>query len=124
MSGRWQRERFIRAHRDPSVLPEDRFEYATEHGKKIRCVMCHRDGYGSPTPLRNYVTFDGRKVRWSDNISLWQIDCLADHPWPCSCGLAFTRFRDLWAHIGAPRPVGWGRQSEHRYALECELEVS
>lgn len=124
MSSRRQREAFIAAHRDGSGLPEGRFQNVSDRSGKVWCVICHRDGWGSTAPLANMVGFDGRLWRWSDRISPWQVDCLQDHPWPCSCGLSFRRFVDLWLHIGADRPAGWGRQGVHEYSLECDLAVT
>lgn len=121
MSGEGQRARFLRAHRDPVGLPEDRFEYVSPKSGRVQCRLCHRDGWGSVAPLRNYRTFTGAKVRWDQAMNPWQIDCLVPHDWPCQCGLTFPSFRNLWAHIGADRPAGWGRQGVHGYALECEL---
>lgn len=43
----------------------------------------------------------------------WQIPCLQPHDWVCSCGLAFPAFVNLWRHIGADRPTGWGRPGHH-----------
>lgn len=117
MTGIRQLERFVREHRDPSTLPEGRFEW---DGAKVRCVLCHRRGYGFPL-VRDSVTFSGQRVRWSQRVSPWQISCLRDHPWPCSCGRSFTEFVDLWKHIGADRPVGWGREGHHAPALSCEV---
>lgn len=121
MTGNRQIDQFIRAHRDPSTLPQDRFEWS---GGKVRCVLCHADGWGTPSPIGDMVTFTGQKLRWSDRLRPWQIPHLMDHPWPCSCGLSFREFNGLWRHIGADRPVGWGRQGEHAPALVCDLAVA
>lgn len=115
------RAAFLRAHRDPSSLPTGRFEWAGDRSAKVRCVECHRDGYGTTADPRPTVTFDGRLMPWPQHYSPWQIDCLGDHTWPCSCGLAFRRFVDLWRHIGADRPAGWGRPEVHTYNLKCEV---
>ena len=146
MSGRRQREEFIRAHRDGAGLPEGRFEL---DGRKVRCVLCGRDGYGTlavnpnatfPVKERGHrilLAFLGgglaqvegpdtapkppEPMPWWMQYSPWQIDCLEDHPWPCSCGRRFRRYVDLWRHIGADRPAGWGRQGVHAPALACEV---
>lgn len=141
------RESFIREHKDGSDLPVGRFELTD--GRKVRCVICGRDGYGSLTinpdktfPVRErghraLLTFIGMQLvqvegpdtapeppalmPWFMQYSPWQIDCLEDHTWPCSCGRLYRRYVDLWRHIGAERPKGWGRQGEHFPALECEV---
>lgn len=123
MSGRRQRENFILTHRDAATLPSARFEWAGERSGKIRCVLCHRDGWGSLGEIKDQTGFDGRLWRWHDRVSPWQIDCLQDHPWPCSCGRSYRAFGDLWRHIGGERPTGWGRQEIHEYALACDLEA-
>lgn len=148
MSGRRQREEFIRTHQDPTALPVGRFVHVG--GRKVRCVLCGRDGYGVlafnssmtyPTRdvsvHRKMLDFIGdhlmqvegpdtpppapRPVPWYAQFSLWQIDCFADHEWSCSCGLRFRTYGSLWRHIGAPRPAGWGRQGAHEFALDCEV---
>lgn len=146
MTGRRQLETFIREHQDPGTLPVGRFT-VTSSGK-VQCVLCGRDGYGPlaydrlktyPTrPVwvhRKLLTFVGdelvqvegpdtappepRHVPWWAQYKPWQIGCLMDHTWPCSCGRSFTAYATLWRHIGAPRPMGWGRQGEHHEALVC-----
>lgn len=148
MTGRIQIQKFIRDHQDPASLPVGRFELA---GRKVRCVLCGRDGFGPvefnpdktwpqhPRGHRILLTFIGddlvqvegpdtapespRLIPWHAQFSPWQIGCMEDHTWPCSCGLRFRNFATLWRHIGAERPTGWGRQGEHRYDLSCELEA-
>lgn len=140
-----RQEAFIRAHRDGRDIPQGRFEFVK--GRKVRCVLCGRDGYGPVAydPARTYpvrerghrklltwidddlVQVEGpdtapeppRLMPWWAQFSRWQIDCLGDHPWPCSCGRQYRRFVDLWRHIGAVRPAGWGRQGIHVPDLEC-----
>lgn len=148
MTGRRQREEFIRTHQDPTSLPVGRFMHLG--GRKVRCVLCGRDGFGplafdpaktyptrSTTVHRKLLAFIGdrllqvegpdaappapRPVPWWAQFSPWQIDCFEDHVWPCSCGLLFRRYVDLWRHIGADRPAGWGRQGEHHPVLFEEL---
>lgn len=148
MTGRRQRDEFVRTHEDPSSLPVGRFEALD--GRKVRCVLCGRDGYG-PVEFDSTATFptrDGsihrmllsfigdelvqvegpetvppapRPKPWWRQFSNWQIDCFEDHIWPCSCGRLYRRYVDLWRHIGAERPVGWGRQGHHAPVLECEV---
>jgi hypothetical protein len=149
MTGRRQIEKFILDHPDPESLPVGRFE---SDGRKTRCVLCGRDGYGPvvfnsertwpeyPRGHRKLLQFFGNNLLqvegpdtaplppklmpWHCQFSPWQIGCMVDHPWPCSCGLTFPVFANLWRHIGADRPAGWGRQGEHHYALECVLEAA
>lgn len=118
MSGERQIARFVRANRDPSKLPQDRFDW---DGGKARCVICHAKGWGSILPPEQAADFTGRIVRWQHRYSRWQIAHLMDHPWFCSCGLSFREYAGLWRHIGADRPTGWGRQGIHRPALVCEI---
>lgn len=147
MTGRLQQARFIAEHPDGAGLPVGRFEHVK--GRKVRCVLCGRDGFG-PLAFDPAMTFEtharGHRVllTWVDDelvqvegpdtaplpprlkpwwmqFSRWQIDCLQDHAWPCSCGLQFRRYVDLWRHIGADRPTGWGRRGHHAPALECEV---
>jgi len=118
MTGERQIDRFVRANRDPSALPTDRFEWA---GGRVRCVLCHAAGWGGIPQLTDSTDFAGRPVRWQHSMNRWQIAHLMDHPWTCSCGLAFREFVGLWRHIGADRPTGWGRQGEHQFALECAV---
>jgi hypothetical protein len=148
MTGRNQIEQFIRDHADPSSLPVGRFEL---HGRKVRCVLCGRDGFGPvvfnpdktwperPRGHRILLQFFGDDLRqiegpdtkpeppklmpWWCQFNPWQIGCMEDHTWPCSCGLSFRNFATLWRHIGAERPTGWGRQGVHEFALECEMSV-
>ncbi len=143
-------EAFIRAHKDGRDLPPGRFEFTDGH--KIRCVLCGRGGYGvvnfNPDMMypvrerghrilltfidRDLVQVEGpdtaplppKLMPWWAQFGRWQIDCLADHPWPCSCGRQFRRYADLWRHIGADRPAGWGRQGDHFPALACDLEMA
>lgn len=117
MTGSRQIAAFVRAHRDASTLPIERFEWA---GGRVRCVLCGARGWGSPV-IRDQSTFTGKPMPWWQACAPWQIPHLMDHPWPCSCGLSFRDFSGLWQHIGAPRPFGWGRQGEHAFALECEV---
>lgn len=149
MTGRHQIEAFIASHRDPATLPAGRF-VATD-GRKVRCVLCHRDGYGPVEydPAKTYPTrpasvhrkllefIDGelrqvegrpdnappppKPVPWEAQFSRWQIMCMFDHEWPCSCGRRFLRFVDLWRHVGADRPAGWGRVGVHSPELICEV---
>lgn len=123
MSGARERAAFVKAHKTGEGLPADRFEYLSDRSGKVRCVICHRDGYGPVGPIRSTVAFDGSSMPWDRWISPWQLDCLQDHTWPCSCGRAFTRYVDLWRHIGADRPRGWGRQERHEMALFCEVSA-
>ena len=143
MTGRRQLEAYIRDHRDPASLPVARFTVA-ENPRKVACVLCGRDGYGplAYDPERTYptrdvavhrklLTFVGNAlvqiegpdtappapvpISWWHQYSLWQIGCLMDHTWPCSCGRRFTAYATLWRHIGGERPTGWGRQGEQHY---------
>lgn len=118
MIGERQVDRFIRANRDPSALPMDRFESS---GGKVRCVLCHADGWGTIAAPQDLVGFDGRRHPWWSRMGRWQLAHLGDHPWPCSCGMSFRQYAGLWRHIGAERPPGWGRQGEHVPALVCEV---
>lgn len=152
MTGRRQIEAYIRDHRDPATLPVGRFTIS-DNPRKTMCVLCGRDGYGSLAydPTLTYSTrpvsvhrillaFVGetlervegpdtappapRSVPWWCQYSLWQIGCLMDHTWSCSCGRSSTAYATLWRHIGAPRPHGWGRPGEHHEALACEMRVA
>jgi len=142
MTGRRQLDAYVRAHPDPASLPVGRF---TVTGRKVACVLCGRDGYGPVAydPNRTYpVRERGHRVLlqfideklvqvegpdtapepphpmpWWVQYRPWQIGCFQDHVWPCSCGKTFPSFVNLWRHLGADRPNGWGRQSEHHYAL-------
>lgn len=118
MTGERQIDLFVRANRDAAALPDDRFERI---GAKVRCVLCHADGWGTTLPPAQAADFTGRIVRWQHRFSRWQLAHLMDHPWPCSCGLRFRDYGGLWRHIGAPRPEGWGRQGTHEPALTCEV---
>ena len=118
MTGRRQQEQFVKEHRTGDDLPADRFEHTG--GRKVRCVICGRTGYGPATIHPAATSFDGSTRPWHRQASPWQLSCLMPHDWPCSCGLAFRTYGDLWRHIGAPRPDGWGRAGTHQPALACE----
>ena len=108
---RYQRESYLRQHRDGAGIPVDRFEL-TERGR-VRCVLCHREG------VRGHVGPVEPPVAVWRPFAPWQVACLPDHPWTCSCGRVFPRYVNLWRHIGADRPTGWGRQSEHHVVDRC-----
>lgn len=119
MTGRRQIERFVRANRDPRGLDHERF--TRTGGKKVQCALCGRTGYGPVGPVEDVKCFDGRVLRWQDRFSPWQIGCLMPHDWFCSCGLRFVQFADLWRHVGADRPAGWGRQGIHAPVLSMAV---
>lgn len=127
MVGRRQIDAVVRhlaTHLDE--IPADRFEYTGRGGSgRIRCVLCGRTGaYGlvGLPDLTTALNERGRVVWYAYRPwSPWQVGCLVDHPWPCSCGLTFPVYVNLWRHIGADRPAGWGRQGEHRPVLSCRL---
>lgn len=103
----------MREH-DPAELPADRFVPVSDRtGRKLRCTVCGRTGYWHPT--------DSPSWPWQ-GFGLWQVACWMDHPWPCSCGLSFRQYGDLWRHIGGPRPTGWGRQDgiDHHLVATCD----
>ena len=116
MTGQRQLARFIREHRDGSDLDHNRFEYAG--GRKVRCSLCHRTGYGPVGRVEAVTCFDGRVIPWQMRFNMWQVGCLMPHDWHCSCGRRFVEFVALWRHVGAPRPADWGRQGEHHAVLE------
>ena len=120
----------------PDLIPAGRFEAC---GKgRIRCVLCSRTGYGvtgvnpkATYPVRErghrtllqffgdqLLVIEGpdtappapRPVKPIHQFRRWQIGCLEDHDWECSCGRRYRSYAPLWRHIGGPRPAGWGRQ--------------
>ncbi|MFF9565755.1 hypothetical protein ACF1AJ_20570 [Leifsonia sp. NPDC014704] len=104
----------------PEEIPADRFTY-TRAGR-IQCTVCGREGVrgfvGMPDP-ETALDWRGLPRRWHrwHPWAPWQVACLLDHPWPCSCGRSFPSYVNLWRHIGAARPAGWGRQGDHRPVL-------
>jgi hypothetical protein len=121
VTGRRQIDAYVRLMAEhPELIPADRFEYAFDRGNKVRCTVCHRDGYGFVGMPDLATARDVRgRIRWYAYYpwSPWQVPCLMDHTWPCTCGRSYTSFNSLWRHIGADRPTGWGRQESHAYAL-------
>lgn len=120
MTGRSQIRAIVREMElHPERIPDGRFTF-TRSGR-IACTICGRDGVHGiiATPVPGAPDWRGYARRWSEWFpwAPWQVSCLRDHTWPCSCGRFFPEFVNLWLHIGADRPNGWGRQGEHRPVL-------
>lgn len=108
----------------PELIPADRF-VRLDTGR-VACVLCHREGtsralVGMPDLDTRFRERGQRAWHAYFPWSPWQISCLMDHSWPCTCGRTYTSFNSLWRHVGAVRPNGWGRQGVHEYALACEV---
>ena len=89
---------------DPTLLDPGRFERVNE--RRVRCVLCGRSGVASWS-LVGLPDFS--RPMWWTQFAPWQYGCLLAHTYRCACGLSFPAYANLWRHIGASRPAGWGR---------------
>lgn len=108
MTGQHQRTAIVRRlMANPDLIPVGRFR-RLDSGR-VECVLCRASGtsrsfVGQPgdDALDRMRRYRGGWVPWAQ----WQIRCLLDHGWLCSCGRAYPTYASLWRHIGGPRPVG------------------